>query len=505
MYTKQPKKVSMFNILEILKQYTDENHRLTQKDIIDILRREYDMVIDRKTVKRNLMELIELGYEIEYTEKERVIKDNKTDEEEVSFVYTDFYLVRDFTDSELRLIIDSVLFSKHIPDSQRKDLVKKIKKLSSVHFKSVNTDVSNINSVTNQNKEFFLNLEILDEAILHGKMISFAYNEYKVDKKLHVVIDRLVEKPDKIIVMDGHYYLLCGDDGYGNIYRVDKITDMKLADNSSFFKNNSYDAGTESFITGTYLDNSHLLNLNKKTRVRFSVVCEAISIVVDYFGDDFRLIEKKADGYIVEVCCNLVEAYHWVLQYGNYVSVIAPSELRNEIRYTVERLSHSYSISSKDRLEKALYDCKKRRILNLTGVDLRDTTVLSKVTEPVEIILKMNFTNDFSFLKKYKQLKALKICERVENFSFIFELKELTALRLKETGFKDLSLLSNCKKLKKLCLLENELEHFEQLYELPKLEVLQIKCSMLKYIDVERLKKNNKNIRISVHSETIMI
>ena len=60
MYTKQPKKVSLFNTLEILQRYTDENHRISQKDIVDILRKEYDMVIDRKTVKRNLMELIEM-------------------------------------------------------------------------------------------------------------------------------------------------------------------------------------------------------------------------------------------------------------------------------------------------------------------------------------------------------------------------------------------------------------------------------------------------------------
>ena len=31
MYTKQPKKMLIMNILDILKKYTDENHRLSQK------------------------------------------------------------------------------------------------------------------------------------------------------------------------------------------------------------------------------------------------------------------------------------------------------------------------------------------------------------------------------------------------------------------------------------------------------------------------------------------
>ena len=61
MYTAQPKKMLIMNILDILKKYTDENHRLSQKEIADILKSEYDMTVDRKAVKRNLMNLIDFG------------------------------------------------------------------------------------------------------------------------------------------------------------------------------------------------------------------------------------------------------------------------------------------------------------------------------------------------------------------------------------------------------------------------------------------------------------
>ena len=43
MYTKQPKKLTIMNILDILKRYTDENHRLSQKEIQEILEREYEI------------------------------------------------------------------------------------------------------------------------------------------------------------------------------------------------------------------------------------------------------------------------------------------------------------------------------------------------------------------------------------------------------------------------------------------------------------------------------
>lgn len=71
MYTKQPKKMTIINILDILKRYTDENHRLSQREIIDILEQEYDMKVDRKAVKRNLMNLIDFGYQVEYSESIR--------------------------------------------------------------------------------------------------------------------------------------------------------------------------------------------------------------------------------------------------------------------------------------------------------------------------------------------------------------------------------------------------------------------------------------------------
>ena len=118
MYTKQPKKMIIINILDILKRYTDENHRLSQREIMDILEREYDMKVDRKAVKRNLMNLIDFGYQVEYSES---IRQGKNGEEEI--IFTDWYLEKDFTDSELRLLIDSLLFSKHIPYSQCKALI----------------------------------------------------------------------------------------------------------------------------------------------------------------------------------------------------------------------------------------------------------------------------------------------------------------------------------------------------------------------------------------------
>ena len=99
MYEAQPKKMLIINILEILQKYSDHNHRLSQKDIMDLLWRYYAMKVDRKAIKRNIMNLLDFGYNIEYKAVQRATKNTKTGEVEDNSIFTDFYLLRDFDDS----------------------------------------------------------------------------------------------------------------------------------------------------------------------------------------------------------------------------------------------------------------------------------------------------------------------------------------------------------------------------------------------------------------------
>ena len=136
----QPKKLIPYNILDILRKYSDVDHRLNQKEIQDFLYTEYGMKTECKAVKQNLMNLIDLGYDLEYSEAIRMtpVKDPQIDVTrfEESYVLSDSYLQRKFTDGELWLLIDSLLFSKQIPYSQRKELVKKLEGLSNIYFRS---------------------------------------------------------------------------------------------------------------------------------------------------------------------------------------------------------------------------------------------------------------------------------------------------------------------------------------------------------------------------------
>lgn len=179
MYTIPPKKMIIINILDILKKYSDMDHRLTQADIMEKLKKEYYMDVDRKTVKRNLMNLLDLDCGIEYTE---IAKKDKNGEE--SYICTDWYMTREFDDSELRLLIDSLLFSKHIPYSQCKKLISKLKGLSNVYFDKKVKHICNLPENQPENKELFYTIAVLDEAISQNKKVAFIYNSYGTEVEI---------------------------------------------------------------------------------------------------------------------------------------------------------------------------------------------------------------------------------------------------------------------------------------------------------------------------------
>jgi len=64
LYALQDKKVLNMMILEVLEQYTDSDHRLTQQKIVELLEKNYGVPCTRQTVKNNLMLLKNMGYDI---------------------------------------------------------------------------------------------------------------------------------------------------------------------------------------------------------------------------------------------------------------------------------------------------------------------------------------------------------------------------------------------------------------------------------------------------------
>ena len=83
-----------------------------------------------------------------------------------------------------------------------------------------------------------MTIETLDKAISRGLQVSFTYNSYDIDKKLHLrknsegEVRNYIINPYQIVATNGRYYLICNYDKYDSVshYRLDRITNIKLLD-----------------------------------------------------------------------------------------------------------------------------------------------------------------------------------------------------------------------------------------------------------------------------------
>ena len=123
MTTETGKKIIILYILQILQRYTDAKHPMTQQQIADRLQADYGLMVNRATVKRNINDLIAAGYDIQYTAVRRSQAKKKPDEAEENIICTDLYYEHDFTEAELHMLIDGLLFSRSVPYRHRKQLM----------------------------------------------------------------------------------------------------------------------------------------------------------------------------------------------------------------------------------------------------------------------------------------------------------------------------------------------------------------------------------------------
>ncbi|MEG0545672.1 MAG: WYL domain-containing protein [Oscillospiraceae bacterium] len=349
MYTVQPKKLLIINILDVLKKYTDENHRLSQKEIADILKTEYNMSVERKAIKRNLMNLIDCGYEIEYSKSLRMIPTKITGELEESYILSDFYLVRDFTDSELRLLIDSLLFSKQIPYSQRKELIGKLEGLSNQYFKSRVKHIQTMPNMSLNNNQLFYTIEILDEAISKARQVSFTYNEYGTDKKLHSRKNssgqsrEYIINPYQMATANGRYYLICNYDKYDNVvnYRIDRITNIKMLDTPA-----KPAKQVKGLVNGFDLPKHMVEHLymfaGESGTVTFRVKKYILNDVFDWFGGDLTFFDETKDEVSIRVSVNFAAMRCWALQYALHAKILSPEHLARQVKEDLKTAIENY-------------------------------------------------------------------------------------------------------------------------------------------------------------------
>ena len=109
------KKLKILHILKMLLEETDDSHGLTTPQIIERLAGE-GIEAERKSIYSDISLLCDFGYDI-------IKRDAPRAEYAIG--------VRDFQLPELHLLVDAVLSSRFLTDKKSKELIERLKKLTS--------------------------------------------------------------------------------------------------------------------------------------------------------------------------------------------------------------------------------------------------------------------------------------------------------------------------------------------------------------------------------------
>ena len=308
------KKEVIILIYKILAEYTDENHYLTQADIIDKLYQLYGITVERKSVSNSLQSLQELDYDI-------VKKDRKG-----YALYS-----RLLEDNEIRYINDALFSSKSITGKQTINISNKLNSILSKYQRREYNYLYKSTSVNRtSNNEIFYDIELIQEAIKNNKKISFQYVTYDENGKeiLRYNGYRYIISPYYLINNFGRYYLLGHyRDKYKPIqnYRLDYLRNIQI-ENKDAVPLNSL-KGFENFDIATYI-NEHVYMFSEDVVTAKIQILEtyAIQYLYDYFGSDIALYKENYKLY-TNIKSSADALYFWILQYGEAIKVIKPDDL----------------------------------------------------------------------------------------------------------------------------------------------------------------------------------
>lgn len=319
----EEKKTSILAVYKVLEEFSDENHPLTRTEITDLIEKQYNITIDRRTLYRNIEMLINFGYDI-----------SDYNENKIGYYLKD----RLFQHSEVLLLCNAVHASHFIPDRASKDLVNKLLSCQSRYKR--NDYYKNVylpNNKKKDNKQFLLNIEQISKAITEKKVIKFNYTHYDMNKKLvNTREDAYYRSPYFLVVNGDRVYMVGKGKNHDSLshFRVDRMKDIELVDEYYLRLPKNLDAYA-------YANNKIYMYSGDETGVRLRCDKKALDVIIDTFGKDVMLADE-GETFTVYTKCGKEDIVKFCLQYVESVDLLEPLSLREEVRKVLLDASNRY-------------------------------------------------------------------------------------------------------------------------------------------------------------------
>ena len=323
MATPEHKKSRPHYVAKYLKRKSDNAHWVTQKEILDYLYEEFEIMPDRKTIKRDIAMLRdEMGMDIE----EEAYKGYRL-------------LSREFELDDLKILAECVYAAKFISEEKSKDLIDVLCDFCSENQeKRLKRDVYLCDRVKTSENKTLRTINTIREAMEPqrwpsefqcGKKITFRYMTHSV-ADVYKIIDKHDGKlytvsPYQLVINDGNYYLigLADDVEVLRTYSIDRMRDVSILDEErNMRKEWSTRRDMKNYIRQTF---SMFGGEQKKVTIRFEN--SLLDTVIDKFGVGFgaKYIPDGDNHFTVTTDVAVSEQFYaWVCGFGTKAKIVAP-------------------------------------------------------------------------------------------------------------------------------------------------------------------------------------
>ncbi|MCR4788221.1 MAG: WYL domain-containing protein [Lachnospiraceae bacterium] len=323
-------KAKLLYIWEALLKYTDENNCMSSQQLIDYLA-ERDITVERKTIFSDIATLKDFGADIVLSRS----KDRKG-----------YYVAsRDFELPELKVITEAILSSRYITAKKSKELISKLESLvGPSERKQLDREVFVSGRVKSENESIYYNVDILHNAILDNRQITFNYLEWTVEKELALRHGGKLYRvsPWALTVKDENYYLVAYDESYSEIrhYRVDKMKNIKEIGRSKRKGLEEF----ERFDVGRYTTQNFGMFRGQMDVVAISLPEDKIGIFFDRFGKDIDVRKLPDNRVSVRVSVYVSNQFFgWLTGLGEGFTITMPQDVKTQYVDFLRSIVSTYS------------------------------------------------------------------------------------------------------------------------------------------------------------------
>ncbi|MDY0404467.1 WYL domain-containing protein [Virgibacillus sp. 179-BFC.A HS] len=317
----------LLKLREMLFQKTDEMNELSIDDINKAMEKYIiNGKYDKRTLKKDLDALDEMDFEIVRNKGKygKILYSHQT---------------RLFETYQLRLMIDAVLSAKFITPNEKKQLLDKLKSLTSEHIAKTLPQAMVFSQSANMDYELIkLNIDSVHRAIVHSRVLQFKYGRYNVDKEFVYSRDGAVYdvEPYALIWQNDYYYLIGRHQELDEIrhYRLDRIRHIGISEQS--FKK-------QDFHLQEYVDRSFHMFAGEEIWIKIRFHNDLVNVVLDRFGQDADIRKQDAEHFVLKTKAKLSQGLiNWILTWGNKAKVLEPDSLVDTVKEKINNMLAVY-------------------------------------------------------------------------------------------------------------------------------------------------------------------